>query len=919
MQKCRCWRLRRRIRGAVITPTQIETLPVDGRDYLDLMKLVPGVNVRPERGRGSLASVPVLGESPGAAIYLIDGMPNRDDFNRGPATQFSQDTIQEFEVITGGYKAEYGHGSGGVISVLTKSGGNDLRGLGFAYFRDDSLDSENSLEPGASVPPLSRENFGLSLGGALKNDKLFYFVSGERIDEDRLPNFAFTEETPQALRDLEDTFNGPNLSEETRWFFKLDEQIRDNHRLTQQVSYTDLEARNQGRDLPSTRDDDDRERFMLGLRDTSILGRDNSFLLEAHLQFRDDYQRDAPAHPEAGAATLFNIFTSTTTFGVFGDAGSTTFGNGQTESFFDQSYYSFSPKLTKSFGKHDLAVGFQFLRTEVDGVESFSVTSALYATAENFAAFGPVNSGFNSSSFFGPLTTEGAQVNLRNNYTGAFVQDDWRVAPDLTVNAGLRWDFDSEYDDSDNISPRLGFAWSPTDSTVITGSAGIFYDRYTVQQVRNVPELGGADVRFQQVASYPQGFYNTTTIIPWFIGFCINPAAPQAAVEGTPCPFGLPSPHLGFDFLNQVVAPGRSPIPGPTVLTRDNIFDLSGLTPDEYLARVNQLVPQMRFSGDWYWGRNGTLTHDVISAGRFPIQVDPSFKTPSTEAFHLGLQQQIGRHQIIGIELHHREMKNLLGIRQTNLKYESRVPAIGRSFEEPFTDIEVEGWGPWFEGEFDAAIVSYTRRMHQSFTLSAHYTYTDAVDNNTGFPSDSYVGIVPEIVDPETGQSNVNGPFTASNGNVIGKAGTFHNGPDIDKGRSSLPEHAFALFGVVELPLDFRVSAIYRAQSGFPFSSFGAISDPDGNDSFTTRDLSIERNSLEGPSYQNLDVRVSKAFALGERKRITLLVEFFNVTNEQNASSVELLPNTPNRLSRQGDAVQVLPGREGQVGIRFEF
>ena len=133
--------------GAVVTPQQIETLPVNGRDYLDLMQLVPGVQINRSRDKGSDEAAPILGERAGNAVYLVDGMPNRDEFGSGPASQFSQDTIQEFEVITSGFKAEYGHGSGGVVNVVTKSGSNQLRGMVLGFFRDDDLDSSNSIDP----------------------------------------------------------------------------------------------------------------------------------------------------------------------------------------------------------------------------------------------------------------------------------------------------------------------------------------------------------------------------------------------------------------------------------------------------------------------------------------------------------------------------------------------------------------------------------------------------------------------------------------------------------------------------------------------------------------------------------------------------------------------------------------------------
>ena len=184
--------------GGIITPEQIETLPVNGRDYLDLMQLVPGVTVNRQSDPGSDSSTPVLGERAGNTVYLIDGMPNRDEFGSGPSSQFNQDTIFEFEVITDGYKAEFGHGSGGVVNVVSQSGGNSLKGLGFLFVRDDSLDSSNSLDETIDdAPALDRYDFGFTVGGALIKDRLFLFASAESIDEDRQLNFAFPEATPE--------------------------------------------------------------------------------------------------------------------------------------------------------------------------------------------------------------------------------------------------------------------------------------------------------------------------------------------------------------------------------------------------------------------------------------------------------------------------------------------------------------------------------------------------------------------------------------------------------------------------------------------------------------------------------------------------------------------------------------------------
>ncbi len=121
----------------------------------------------------------------------------------------------------------------------------------------------------------------------------------------------------------------------------------------------------------------------------------------------------------------------------------------------------------------------------------------------------------------------------------------------------------------------------------------------------------------------------------------------------------------------------------------------------------------------------------------------------------------------------------------------------------------------------------------------------------------------------------------------------------------------------MRLPLNFELAAIFRHQSGFPFSRTvpTAALDIDGDQAFNTRDYDFERNSFEAPDYTSLDARAAWNFDLG-RVGGTILLEFFNLTNEQNPAAVE---TTPGRTVGFGDPLQVLPGREGQLGVRFEF
>ena len=165
--------------GATILPQQIEHMPLNGRNYLDLMQLVPGIAVNRQVDGGTDAAVPVLGERAGNTIYLIDGMPNGNSVDGGPAAPFDQDSILEFQVLTSGYKAEFGHGSGGVVNVVSRSGTSEWHGLVSAFHRNSALDSSEIRS--RSAPFLLRWDVSANLAGTLAKDRAFFFGSIERI------------------------------------------------------------------------------------------------------------------------------------------------------------------------------------------------------------------------------------------------------------------------------------------------------------------------------------------------------------------------------------------------------------------------------------------------------------------------------------------------------------------------------------------------------------------------------------------------------------------------------------------------------------------------------------------------------------------------------------------------------------------
>src|SRR6185369_9138654 len=669
--------------GATVTPQQIREMPTNGRNYLDLMQLVPGVVVNRQANVGSDNSTPVLGERAGNNNFLIDGQPNKDSVNGGAASQFNQETIAEFQVLTAGFRAEFGQASGAVVNVITRSGGNGYHGLASIFFRNNVFDSSNSLDTTQDEAPfLQRWDYSLALGGPIVKDKVFFFGSGERIRENRTLNFIFPVGTPQIARSFETQFDNPSRIFDTRGFLKFDEQLG-RHSISQSVSYTNGNVReflplSNATDLPSRRNDTGGRHLLLAFSDTVLLGdHANPWVLTLRGGYRGDTSETRPAHPEAGVGTTFNMFSSFNTGGLFGDLGSFAFGNNTSRTALDQKYTSASANITKLFGDHNVKFGWNFLRTKVDGVESQILNLQLFATVPDFVQFGPFNAGFFTVTTAGGLTPAANDIHLRNDYNAVFAQDDWKFRSNLTLNLGMRWDYDSEFVTKRNISPRVGFAWAATPKTIIRGHYGIFYDQFRLGLVRDVPAFGGADRRVVQPFSYPRGFFGVPTLAPAAInaslfpgGLCVSPNLTDAQITAgnVACPFsaGL---FIGIDRLNRVVSPGHALIPANSVINISNIQSLSGLTPDQYLLQASAAVGKA--AGFFFWGPFGALSHAAIPAQLFPTDIDRTFATPFTESMSIGIQQEI-KNVVIEADYYHRNIKNLLGVREANIAFSSR-------------------------------------------------------------------------------------------------------------------------------------------------------------------------------------------------------------------------------------------------------
>lgn len=980
--------------GSTITPQQIEEMPINGRNYLDLLQLVPGVALNRQADPAGDDATPILGERGGNTLYLIDGLPNKDNFNGGPSAQFNQDSILEFQVVTSGYKAEFGHASGGIVNVVTRGGTNDWHGGASVFFRNSLFDSNDIPGATGGAPFLNRWDPDLYFGGPILKDKVFFFGSLERIQESRDLNFTFNPNLPASLIAFETPFNKHSLTYDTRGRFKLDENLG-RHRLTEQMNYTNTHITDylpltQAINLPDTRENLSGRTLMLGMNDLWTLGNSaNSWIANSYFQYRANPLLQSPSHPQAGIPnTLFNLFDTLTSGDEFGDLGQASFGPGYNAFSYYQKYISLGSNIAKQFGHHTLKFGWDFQNTKVDGAEPNNFFTQLFATINDFNTFGPINSGINLITLQGGPTPQDNLVRIRNNYNGLFVQDDWKLTPKLTVNYGLRWDYDSEFPNKTDFSPRIGAAWAITSKTVVNASFGTFYDQFREGVARDVPGFGGANIQRERLLSFPRLFYgNPTTLTSLFqkLGrptVCVSNAMTEAQVQaaGATCPNGLGTTLYGIDYLNNVVAPGHAPIPANTVVNMSNIQQLSGYTPDQFLAAADAAIANLGGTDPtlsapanyWSWDPFGNLTTIggiLGTAGLVPISVDPGFKVPRTYNYHAGIQHELKPGTVITFDYYHKDIVDITTVRATNLAFQARMPGTPNLLVPGTGKSRIESFGPWGGGTYDGFTIGLERRMSKHFTLQANYTFAHATDdvlNSTltseiqsgegvnflaiAGLSDSYVGIVPTVTDANTGQTNVNGPFINSNLNPVPKAGTFYNGALRDAGPSDLAlNHTFLAHGIWELPWKMELAGIFRAQSGFPYSvgPWDGGSDFDGDGLFNGQGLNFDgqgalyaRNAHNAPPFVNMDMRFAKRFNIGERVKAQVLFEMFNLFNRDNSAAVNgqepTCPNNPpniNPLGPQscnvfqqqggspgvGQTLQYLPGREGQLGIRFEF
>lgn len=478
---------------------RVEELPIPSRNYLTFALLSPQVaTANPALQQQGLTASGVSfsfgGLRPGSNAIYLDEVNDNDEYTGGSRTQLSPEAISDFQIVNHGFAAQSGGGAGGSIDVQTRTGVNRIHGDAFTFVQNGALNGTPPLGLNPYKPDESRVRAGIALGGPIQRDKTFYYVAAEQ-------EMARGEDTndlsPSTLAAINSSIQGyaplagltlqsgffPTTDQETELSGRIDHTLTASELMMLRCAFTN--TRNVNDAFHTDELTDLSARGSSFIADNSLNGTLTSALTEAvlnKLSF-ELAQRRAVEHTgqKSGPGLLV--------------AGSALFGtpySGNDRHF--ETHTEFADTVGLQHHQHFVQVGARAdhvaLRTQIpDGSRGFFVFADL-------AALQASNPDFFIQSF-GNFDT-----NLAEARFAAFAQDHWNASKALTIDFGLRYDYNhlpsSFPNDALNFSPRFGLAWTLFKDAIIRGGFGVFYDRFLLATVNRIFEFDGTNA-FSQI------------------------------------------------------------------------------------------------------------------------------------------------------------------------------------------------------------------------------------------------------------------------------------------------------------------------------------------------------------------------------------------------------------------------------------
>ncbi|MFO8100453.1 MAG: TonB-dependent receptor [Salinibacter sp.] len=499
----------------------LEDLPVEGRNFTQSLYRLP--NVTPATGFFPEApNVSINGANGLYTNYLVDGMDNNEQFLGGPQFEVPTGAVKDVTVLTSTYSAEYGRTGNGIFNVTTKSGSNEYEGEAFYLTRPGQpLDGEfgndtptqRTLSGNTVKNGFQRHQAGFALGGPIVEDQTFFFVNLEHATDwkDNILSVPGPD-GEQAL--LDQTIQGKNQFSYITG--RLDHRWTDRWRSTARLNVNRVRLDRQGGGLtggiqfPSAASTQKRDGVHAALQ-TTYAG--DNLAYESNLQyswFNWDYFGN-PANPNTPQVTVQD--PSGAGIAILGNPGFT----------FDsvENTVQVQQKLTYQVGGHTLKAGADVLLSDHrlagggnpqgNYVVQLDDAAALQ-DVRNLENFGPGLLPDDLRPIQNQFSVENYAVELRPNtfgtrqdLIGLYVEDQFTLVSDLTVTAGLRWDYDSLSEggggpgeaDWDNVAPRLSLNYALDGRTTLRGGYGLFYDKIIYSVVSDALEQNAVSPAYQ--------------------------------------------------------------------------------------------------------------------------------------------------------------------------------------------------------------------------------------------------------------------------------------------------------------------------------------------------------------------------------------------------------------------------------------
>ena len=855
--------------STVVGQEQIDTLPTNGRNFLSFTVITPGVTFdnTPQQGASATSGLTFGGQRARSNNIMVDGVDNNDPIIGAVRATFSQEAVQEFQVLTNSYSAEFGKATGGIVNIITRSGTNDMRGNVFEFFRNDHLNSKGYFEQhdvfGNSInqakAPFRQNQYGFTLGGPIKRDQTFYFVSLERLTTST-SNFVTIDPAAAALLDNAgfpiELGNVPYDVRSGTYLAKVDHQFAPAHNLSVRANYASLLNQNiepfGGITAKSRGAAQNRKDWAIAGSQTDSFS--DRLINEAHAQFAYENQMIESLDPNCGGVCdTFDKGGPTVEIIGVASAGRQRFTpqprrNQRYQLKDAMSYFAGNHLLKAGFDANDVHTSFTALPLHFGGRYIFAALPAIPAlgikqpisSLQAFALGLP-------AAYVQGYGTSGKPYNDPD--IAFFGQDDWNVTPKLVVKAGLRWQKQWVYDipytvsmpgggsytytlpqDNKDFAPRLSVAYDPSGNgrSSIHAAWGIFYDN----QILAAAQIGDG--------------INGTTLRTLVLRF--------------------PS------SIGAWKAPGHK-LPEPS-------------TPYPSLV----------------------------------ISPDPNMRTPSAQQASLGYNHAIGQTMSFAADLLYVHGIHQLG----TIDYNPVVPALGAGRRPDDingvagTSASVLQYTSFGETWYKGATLSLNKRFTNNLQFLLSYTRSKAEDNSTDFQS-AFIAMNNGLGrDP----NNPKGlPIGFNPNSERGLSLQDQKDRFVISGMYQFPwqiQFSTILTAASGRPFTPLVGVDLNGDGdGGAFPSDRARTNP------ADASTSVRRNSARMKSQFNVDARLSKLFNMGASRSVEAIVDVFNLTNRTNFSDINNIFGAgafPSQaLPTYGQYTTALPGRQVQLAAKVNF